>query len=196
MRTTLTRFIKCKLYQTNSNQLNCIALKLTQSIHILHYYETDVIRWFIFDKTKLSSLFWSERAFCIQQYNCIGSVLLKSPISSNYGGLFVGNRTEVIRYNIYVFGADRTFCLSPNLWPDRVLQSSEVFSWRQVDFEFPDERTRRAAIASGEYVQANNLPLGLGVWRDKVFITVPRWKAGVASTLNYVRIESGNLLRS
>ncbi|XP_025415761.1 protein yellow isoform X1 [Sipha flava] len=66
----------------------------------------------------------------------------------------------------------------------------EVFSWRQLDFVFPDQKTRQAAIASGEYVQANNLPLGLEVWRDKLFITVPRWKAGVASTLNYVSLGS------
>uniref|UniRef100_A0A2H8TM52 Protein yellow n=1 Tax=Melanaphis sacchari TaxID=742174 RepID=A0A2H8TM52_9HEMI len=68
----------------------------------------------------------------------------------------------------------------------------EVFSWRQLDFTFPDQKTRQAAIASGEYVQANNLPLGLEVWRDKLFITVPRWKAGVASTLNYVSLGSGS----
>lgn len=49
------------------------------------------------------------------------------------------------------------------------------------------------AIASGEYVQANNLPVGLEIWRNKLFITVPRWKAGVASTLNYVLLGSGNL---
>jgi hypothetical protein len=57
---------------------------------------------------------------------------------------------------------------------------------------FPDQKTRHAAIASGEFVQANNLILGLEVWRDKLFITVPRWKAGVASTLNYVSLGSGN----
>ncbi|XP_022161165.1 protein yellow-like isoform X1 [Myzus persicae] len=67
----------------------------------------------------------------------------------------------------------------------------EVYSWKQMDFAFPDQRTRQAAIASGEYVQANNLPLGLEVWRDKLFITVPRWKSGVASTLNYVSLGSG-----
>lgn len=69
----------------------------------------------------------------------------------------------------------------------------EVFSWQQIDFVFPDQETRQAAIDSGAYVQANNLPLGLEVWRDKLFITVPRWKAGVASTLNYVPLGKGNL---
>lgn len=67
----------------------------------------------------------------------------------------------------------------------------EVYSWRQVDFTFPNQQTRDAAIASGEYVQANNLPLGLDVWRDKLFITVPRWKTGVASSLNYVCLGLG-----
>uniref|UniRef100_A0A481MQJ7 Dopachrome conversion enzyme n=1 Tax=Nipponaphis monzeni TaxID=196483 RepID=A0A481MQJ7_9HEMI len=86
-------------------------------------------------------------------------------------------------------------CCSCAVWSlnDRL---REVFSWRQVDFEFPDQRTRQAAIASGEYVQANNLPLGLEVWRDKLFITVPRWKAGVASTLNYVPLGSSGSNRN
>lgn len=84
-------------------------------------------------------------------------------------------------------------CCTSAVWSvnDRL---REVFSWRQVDFVFPDQRARQAAIASGEYVQANNMPLGLEVWRDRLFITVPRWKAGVASTLNYVPIGSGNCL--
>ncbi|XP_050424662.1 uncharacterized protein LOC126835860 [Adelges cooleyi] len=68
----------------------------------------------------------------------------------------------------------------------------EVFSWKQVDFVFPDQQTRQAAINSREYVQANNMPLGLEVWRDKLFITVPRWKSGVASTLNYVSLGSSD----
>ncbi|VVC38830.1 Hypothetical protein CINCED_3A017841 [Cinara cedri] len=67
----------------------------------------------------------------------------------------------------------------------------EVFSWSQLDFVFPDQETREAAIASGEYIQANNMPLGLEVWRDKLFLTVPRWKAGVVSTLNYVTLGAG-----
>ena len=65
----------------------------------------------------------------------------------------------------------------------------EVFHWKQVDFQYPDEATRSKAIESKAFIQANNLPLGLEVWKHKLFVTVPRWKAGVPSTLNYVSLK-------
>lgn len=65
----------------------------------------------------------------------------------------------------------------------------EVFRWNQLDYEFSGENGgRAAALASGEYKPENNMPLGLEVWKDKVFVTVPRWKSGVPSSLNYVNI--------
>lgn len=67
-----------------------------------------------------------------------------------------------------------------------------MFGWKQLDFQFPDLNTKRMAIASGAYVQANNMPVGLDVWNDKLFITVPRWKTGVWSTLNYVSLGKTN----
>lgn len=68
----------------------------------------------------------------------------------------------------------------------------EVFGWSEVSFEWPNEETRLDAIKTGNYIPENNLPLGLEVWKDKLFITVPRWRDGVASTLNYVPISSKN----
>uniref|UniRef100_A0A146LMT8 Protein yellow n=1 Tax=Lygus hesperus TaxID=30085 RepID=A0A146LMT8_LYGHE len=67
----------------------------------------------------------------------------------------------------------------------------EVFRWKQMDFQFADEAARNASIASGEFKHSNNLPLGIEVWEDKVFLTVPRWKSGVVSTLNYVKKDGG-----
>jgi hypothetical protein len=68
----------------------------------------------------------------------------------------------------------------------------EMFGWKLLDFQFPDLNTKRMAIESGAYVQANNMPVGLDVWNDKLFITVPRWKTGVWSTLNYVSLGKTN----
>lgn len=50
----------------------------------------------------------------------------------------------------------------------------EKFSWKELSFSWPDEQTKQEAIKSGSYVESHNLPLGLDVWKDKLFITVPR----------------------
>uniref|UniRef100_A0A1B0CTX4 Secreted protein n=1 Tax=Lutzomyia longipalpis TaxID=7200 RepID=A0A1B0CTX4_LUTLO len=44
----------------------------------------------------------------------------------------------------------------------------EVFRWKEVEYEWPD------GVIAKDYKGANNLPLGLDVWRNKLFITVPR----------------------
>lgn len=50
----------------------------------------------------------------------------------------------------------------------------EVFAWQELDFAWPSEKTKQDYIASNRYIDKNNLPLGLDIWRDKLFITVPR----------------------
>jgi hypothetical protein len=64
----------------------------------------------------------------------------------------------------------------------------EVFHWNLVDFDYPDDISRNESIESKQFIPENNLPLGLEVWKDKLFVTVPRWKSGVPSTLNYVSL--------
>lgn len=54
----------------------------------------------------------------------------------------------------------------------------ERFTWRTMDFAYPDQRSRQLAIASGEYVPENSLPVGIEIWKNKLFITVPRWRNG------------------
>ncbi|XP_045473008.1 protein yellow [Harmonia axyridis] len=67
-----------------------------------------------------------------------------------------------------------------------------VFEWNELSFSWPDEKTKEEAIQKGRYVPENNLPLGLDRWNDKLFVTVPRWKNGVASTLNYIDLKTSN----
>lgn len=57
-----------------------------------------------------------------------------------------------------------------------------------MNYAFPSEDVRQRAIYTRQYIVENNLPLGLEVWKDKLFITVPRWKTGVAASLNYINI--------
>ncbi|KAG7211981.1 hypothetical protein KM043_011179 [Ampulex compressa] len=58
-----------------------------------------------------------------------------------------------------------------------------VYAWPTIDYEFESIEARDFAIFDGEYIAENNLPLGLDIWRDKVFITLPKWKPGIPATL-------------
>lgn len=51
----------------------------------------------------------------------------------------------------------------------------EKYSWKELDFAWPSEEVKQEAIKTGRYIEGHNLPLGLDVWKDKVFITVPRY---------------------
>ncbi|KAL9875269.1 protein yellow [Glossina fuscipes] len=66
----------------------------------------------------------------------------------------------------------------------------EKFSWKQMEFDWPNPEAEQKAIKSGQYVVENNLPLGVERWQNKLFITIPRWKSGVAASLNYVDLDS------
>ncbi|CAH0713103.1 unnamed protein product, partial [Brenthis ino] len=62
------------------------------------------------------------------------------------------------------------------------------FQWKTIDFAW-EARAREAAIASGDYIPKNNMPTGIARWKDKLFITIPRWKKGVPSSLNYIYLN-------
>lgn len=54
----------------------------------------------------------------------------------------------------------------------------ERYNWRQLDWVFPNQQTRDRAIASGDYIPTNGLPVGIERWQNKLFVTVPRWRNG------------------
>lgn len=58
-----------------------------------------------------------------------------------------------------------------------------VYEWRQLDFSYHTLLDRQRAISSGEFVPNNNLPLGVDRWRNRLFVTMPRWKNGVPASL-------------
>jgi len=79
-----------------------------------------------------------------------------------------------------------TFCVCITL----AAQPEELFAWNELEFQWPDANTKNAALQARSYIPENNLPLGVEKWNNKLFVTVPRWKAGVASSLNYVQLPS------
>ncbi|XP_047352408.1 protein yellow-like [Vespa velutina] len=63
---------------------------------------------------------------------------------------------------------------------------NKLYAWQQLDFNFPNETIRKTYVESGNYIEKNNLPLGLAISQDRMIITVPRWRNGVVANLNYV----------
>ncbi|KOB77206.1 Yellow-c [Operophtera brumata] len=63
------------------------------------------------------------------------------------------------------------------------------FAWNEVDYTWKTPADKENALKDKIFVPANNLPLGLARWKNKLFVTVPRWKNGVASSLNYVDVD-------
>lgn len=55
----------------------------------------------------------------------------------------------------------------------------EVFEWSQVDFAYPDEKLKERAKATGAFIPKNALPVGVEHWRNKLFVTFPRWEDGM-----------------
>ncbi|EFN88455.1 Protein yellow [Harpegnathos saltator] len=53
-----------------------------------------------------------------------------------------------------------------------------AYQWKRIDYEWPSNDTKRLFP---DYKQEDNLPLGLEVTSDRIFVTVPRWRQGVAA---------------
>lgn len=66
----------------------------------------------------------------------------------------------------------------------------EVFSWKQLEYNWPSSEFKEEALKTEAYIPQNNLAHGISIWKDKLFVTVPRYKPGVASSLNYIKLGS------
>jgi len=70
----------------------------------------------------------------------------------------------------------------------------ELHAWVSVTFNYsgsPWGETEADAVRAGAFIKENNVITGIAVWGDDIFVTVPRWRAGVPSTLNKVDNSSG-----
>lgn len=59
----------------------------------------------------------------------------------------------------------------------------ERFNWKQLDFAFPNENLKQQALASGDYIPQNALPVGVEHWQNRLFVTIPRWRDGKFGSL-------------
>lgn len=64
-----------------------------------------------------------------------------------------------------------------------------AYQWKQVDFEYPNENLRKEAIDSKAFIPENVIPVGLEVYKNRLFMTLPRWKTGVPASLTYIDLN-------
>lgn len=55
---------------------------------------------------------------------------------------------------------------------------TELYKWSSLDYTFASDAHKSYALERGEFVPENNLPVGIEVWKNKLFVTVPRWSNG------------------
>ncbi|XP_053393711.1 protein yellow-like [Mercenaria mercenaria] len=66
-----------------------------------------------------------------------------------------------------------------------------VYELAFVDYDWNYASEKQEAIRNGDYVVENNLIAGVKVYKNDVFVTVPRWRFGVPSTLNKIVHPAG-----
>lgn len=64
-----------------------------------------------------------------------------------------------------------------------------AYEWKEIDFQYQTARDRQDAIDNKTFVPENVIPVGLEVYKTRLFITLPRWKTGVPASLAYIDID-------
>lgn len=90
---------------------------------------------------------------------------------------------------------------------------TEVFGWKQMDYDnqrnseiegdfvFPtdndeSESTVNFVQPASSFIPYNNVPMGVNHFNGKLFITMPRRRLGIPSTLNYIDLKTAGTKRS
>ncbi|XP_062506522.1 protein yellow-like [Corticium candelabrum] len=68
--------------------------------------------------------------------------------------------------------------------------SKIMYEWPYLEFNWPNEAVESLSKARGNYIQPNNIPMHVAIIGNTTFITVPRLKPGVPSTLNRLIMSS------
>lgn len=68
------------------------------------------------------------------------------------------------------------------------------FQWKTVNFDFGDAKDGQEQAYNPEMY--NVIPVGLDVYKDRLFLSLPRLKHGVPATLAYINLTDADLMIS
>eukprot|EP00486_Rosalina_sp_Unknown_P010089 CAMPEP_0201587170 /NCGR_PEP_ID=MMETSP0190_2-20130828/141068_1 /ASSEMBLY_ACC=CAM_ASM_000263 /TAXON_ID=37353 /ORGANISM="Rosalina sp." /LENGTH=168 /DNA_ID=CAMNT_0048036693 /DNA_START=8 /DNA_END=510 /DNA_ORIENTATION=+ len=71
-----------------------------------------------------------------------------------------------------------------------ITEYTTPYQWTTVDFDWDNSipMSQSDAEESGLYIMENNIITGLKFYKNRTFLTVPRWRPGVPSTLNELKL--------
>ncbi|KAM3964370.1 dopaminechrome tautomerase [Aphomia sociella] len=96
--------------------------------------------------------------------------------------------TQIMLKSLFILGF-----FSISYLPGLIAQKKAIgtlYRWKQLEFAYPTPEEQEDAINNEEFIQSNVIPLGIERWKDRVFISTPRWKKGVPATLSWLPIHA------
>lgn len=64
------------------------------------------------------------------------------------------------------------------------------YQWKTIDFNYESAEKRQEAIDKQTFIPSNVIPVGLDVYKDRLFLSMPRLKRGVPATLAYINMTA------
>ncbi|PNF17318.1 hypothetical protein B7P43_G04985 [Cryptotermes secundus] len=65
-----------------------------------------------------------------------------------------------------------------------------TYEWNKLDFTWPDDSFKARFLDSSQFIPENTTISGVKVWRDRLYVTLPRWRRGVPVTLASVPLPT------
>ncbi|VVD05650.1 unnamed protein product [Leptidea sinapis] len=114
---------------------------------------------------------------------------LLNPGDYNYRIMFA-DTIEAVKGTIILYLAVLVIILTEDAESSAGRAIGTLYRWKQIDFAYPSPDERLRAIENGQFIQANVVPLGVERWKDRVFVSTPRWKSGIPATLSSLPVEA------
>jgi hypothetical protein len=69
--------------------------------------------------------------------------------------------------------------------------ASQGISWTGANYQFPCSTTKALLKSSGKFISKNNIATRGQIYRDTIFLALPRYKKGVPATLVKTKLKRG-----
>lgn len=98
---------------------------------------------------------------------------------------------EMICSKIFLLVASQVILFaSPASTDEKIGDTQVAYEWIKLDFMWPNETIKNNYITTGKYIPENCILSGLEVFEHQIYVTVPRLRLGVPSSLNVLKMQN------